>query len=376
MRSTTEPWAQAVATVLLLFAVLTAGWLAAPAQAQGVVILKTAEECRSHPDMARRTDCTCYAQHMDQALARGRNPQLAMKEAYEACPDEANTRQWFTLKCTEQSALTVPKGIDTTAYCGCYGEQMGRRYKAHAPQPINSGDQNRIESLSTGTCRNSVTTPAAPVTLLGDDLSGGWVMTVHGLRFDLQTPPGKWEERKSPQGQRGKLFNGELVQSLYRGLVQPKPVRFYVDPDTGRFELGLHSGGSCQAASAQGGRIQGECSQFLMDGKAAFTLERAPAVSLAVPAITPVPQAIPLRPSAGPAAQPAANAAGPAEAAAANTAPSSAPPAAAASATAACPASGRRVCEMNCAANHMALSKQAVEKVRQCVRDCRASCPS
>jgi hypothetical protein len=365
MRSTTEGWGRVVATLALLFTILAAGWLAAPARAQGVVILKTAEDCRSHPDMARRTDCACYAQHMDQALARGRNPQLAMKEAYEACPDEANTRQWFTLKCTEQSALTVPKGIDTAAYCGCYGEQMGRRYKAHAPQPINSWDNQRIEGLSTGTCRNSVTTPAAPVTLLGDDLSGGWVMTVHGLRFDLQTPPGKWEERKSPQGQRGKLFNGEIVQSLYRELVQPKPVRFYVDPDTGRFELALHSGGSCQAASAQGGRIQGECSQFLMDGKAAFTLERAPTVDLAVPAITPVPQAIPLR-QAGPAPNPAANAAVPTEAA----------PASVGTAATACPASGRRVCELNCAATHIGLSKQAIEKVRQCVRDCRASCPS
>jgi hypothetical protein len=368
MRSTTEAWARAAARLALLCTVLVAGWVAGPAQAQGVVILKTAEECRSHPDMARRTDCTCYAQHMDQALARGRNPQLAMKEAYEACPDEASTRQWFTLKCTEQSALTVPKGIDTAAYCSCYGEQMGRRYKAHAPQPINSWDQNRIESLSTGTCRNSVTTPAAPVTLLGEDLSGGWLMTVHGLRFDLQSPPGKWEERKSVKGQRGKLFNGELVQSLYRQLVKPSLVRFYVDPDTGRFELSLHSRGSCQAESAQGSRIQGECTDFLMDGKASFTLERAPTADLAVPAMTPVPQAIPLR-QAGAGPHPPMNAAGPTE-----TAPASA--GSASSNTAACPASGRRVCEMNCAANHMALSKQAVEKVRQCVRDCRASCPS
>ena len=374
MRSTIEAWQRLATALALLFTLLAAGGLAAPAQAQGVVILKTAEECRSHPDMARRTDCTCYAQHMDQALARGRNPQLAMKEAYEACPDEANTRQWFTLKCTEQSALTVPKGIDTAAYCGCYGEEMGRRYKAHAPQPINSGDQNRIESLSTGTCRNSVTTPAAPVTLLGDDLSGGWVMTVHGLRFDLQSPPGRWEERRSVKGQRGKLFNGDIVQSLHRQLVQPSPVRFYVDPDTGRFELGLHSRGSCQAESAQGSRIQGRCTDFLMDGQASFTLERAPVADLAVPAMTPVPQAIPLRP-AGPAPQPVVNATGPAEATTASPAAPSAPPATA-SAPAACPASGRRVCEMNCAANHIGLSKQAVEKVRQCVRDCRASCPS
>ncbi len=345
---------------------LALGWQSASAQPASVRGDPIEVACLADPEMTRRVDCACVAnktrelRRADSSLQSGSVPGLA----FDSCPSESGIREYQKARCLNQKALMVPKGIDASSYCECLGSEIALGHLAHAPARIFADTEPLIHTKANDRCAARIRTPAAVVTAIGLDLSGAWMLEIHGFRFDVRVPEGKWQDQNF-QGTIAKVFTGTVIQSIYASIQEPGVFSMYVHPITKKFVMST-GGAVCETTAEVASDLirGGECINIFLPASAAFTMRRVNAASAVSAASTQPHQQDILQTSPGRSPTPVADAA-PAQGSVSAPNPVNASP---------CQGGSLATCIASCGSAMGGIGLEAIRRFNACQRSCRKAC--